>query len=122
MNQKIPIEKQIALTLLEARIIEALQSGHANATKLKELVKIIGKNERVIRIAIESLRRQHYAILIAPDEPFGYFFAKDREELEEYLRYMRSRLIEEYKTYRIVKKATLTKLEKGFGQLPLFFK
>lgn len=106
---------------LETRIIDILQNGHKNAVGLSELVKRICVNERKIRESIESLRRQGYAILIPAKKPFGYYFAESKAELDEYDVYMRHRLIEEYKTYKLVKRATKNKLGR-IVQLPLDLK
>lgn len=100
--------KNIELTELEAKIIEILQNGKANATRLDNLVKRLSTNERKIRQAIESLRREGYAILITARG--GYFFAENKAELDEYVAYMKSRLLNEYRTYKIVSRATKNKI------------
>lgn len=113
--------KKLKELSLETKIIDILQNGHKNAVGLSELVKRICVNERKIRESIESLRRQGYAILIPRSKPFGYYFAESKAELDEYDVYMRHRLIEEYKTYKLVKRATKNKLGR-IVQLPLDLK
>jgi hypothetical protein len=114
-----PTITKYELTELEISVLNHLKTGHDKATPLREFCLKTGIHERKLRMAIESLRRQGWAVLIPASKPFGYFLAQDRAELDEYTNYMRHRLIEEYHTYKSVKKATLTKINKEFGQLPL---
>lgn len=113
-----PEISQTELTELEIRVLSHLGIGHNNAVLLKNLCLLTGTNERKIRIAIESLRRQGWAIIIPGTPPWGYFLAETQEELDDYVSYMRSRIIEEYRTFRIVRKATIKKFDKTV-QLPL---
>jgi biotin operon repressor len=107
------------LTELEIRVLNHLEYGHNNAISLKNLCLRTKMPERKIRKVIEALRREQWAILIHPSPPWGYFLAATKEELEEYNNYMRHRLIEEYRTYKIVKNATIKKFDR-VTQLPLF--
>lgn len=102
---------------LEAQVLYNIGIGHANAARKSILVKNLHQNERLIRQTIENLRREGYAILVSGKPPYGYFFAENQTELQDYVKYMKSRLIEEYRTYKLVQKATKGKLG---GQLPLF--
>ena len=105
--------------LFKIRILEKLGKGHNNAILLKNLCLLLGcKNERKVRLAIEDLRRERWAILIPATPPFGYFLAETQAELDEYIAYMRHRMVEEYKTYRIVKNTTVREFNKSV-QLPL---
>lgn len=106
------------LTEIEIRVLNHLEYGHNNAMSLKNLCLRTGIKERKLRMAIESLRRQGWAILIPFKKPWGYFLATDQKELDDYVHYMRSRLVQEYKTFRIVRKATIKKFDKTI-QLPL---
>jgi len=106
------------LTELEIKILNHLEVGHNNAIPLKNLCLKTGTSERKIRLGIEQLRREGWCVLIPGSAPFGYFLAENQAELDEYIAYMRSRLIEEYRTYRIVKNATIRKFRKTV-QLPL---
>jgi hypothetical protein len=114
-------ESKIALIEIEIKVLNHLDYGHLKAMKLKDLCLRTGEKERKIRIAIESLRRQGWAILIPCEKPFGYFLAENQTELDSYINYMRHRMVEEYHTFRIVKKATLRKFDKAM-QIPLFMK
>lgn len=106
------------LTDIEIKVLNNLGQGHKNANSLKNLCLRTEIKERKLRMAIESLRRQGWAILIPFKKPWGYFLAADQKELDDYVHYMRSRLIEEYRTFRIVRKATIKKFDKTI-QLPL---
>ncbi len=105
---------------LQTKVLELLNNGHANAILLKDIQKRLQvKDERKIRIAIEKLRREGWQIIIPATRPYGYFIAENQAELDEYDHYMRSRMIEEYRTYKIVKRATKRKIQKEYGQLSL---
>ena len=106
------------LTEIEIRVLNHLEYGHNNAMSLKNLCLRTGIKERKLRMAIESLRRQGWSVLIPPSAPFGYFLAENQQELDEYIAYMKHRIIEEYKTYRIVRKTTIKRFDKTI-QLPL---
>ena len=79
--------------VLETQVIYNIGIGHANATRKSILVKNLHQNERLIRQIIENLRRDGNAILVSGKPPYGYFFAESQAELQEYVKYMRSRLI-----------------------------
>ena len=98
---------------LTTRILEKLGVGHQNAMLLKDLSKRTGENERKVRLGIEQLRREQWCILISNSKPFGYFLAQSQDELDTYVHYMRSRLIEEYRTFKIVRKATIRQIHKS---------
>ena len=101
---------------LSTKVLEILQNGKDNSIFRKDLCSMLNENERTIRLAIEVLRREGYAILISGKG--GYFLAENKNELDEYTHYMRSRLINEYKTFKIVSRATKNKLGR-LVQLPL---
>jgi hypothetical protein len=112
------IEKKIELTELQIRVLTHLELGHEHAISLRNLCLRSGISERKIRMTIESLRREKWAVLIPQKAPFGYFLASSKTELEEYSHYMKSRLINEYRTYKIVRKATIMNFNK-VTQLPM---
>ena len=98
---------------LTTRILEKLGVGHQNAMLLKDLTKRLAIPERKTRMGIEQLRREGWCILISGSKPFGYFLAENQDELDIYVHYMRSRMIEEYKTFKIVRKATIRQFHKS---------
>jgi biotin operon repressor len=106
-------------TPLTTRVLELLQNGHQQAIGLKDLCKRLASNERKVRLAIEALRREGWQILISGSGQ-GYFIGETKEELDEFIRYMSHRMMEEYRTFRYVKNATKKKLLKQ-TQLPLIY-
>lgn len=115
-------EQKIALTELQARILEVLLKGHQNAIRREDLQKRIGIDERKMREVIESLRREGHLILVNASKPFGYFLAETQEEVDQYVAYMRSRIIDEYHVYRSVRNAAKKKFAREYGQIPMFMK
>ncbi len=123
------------LTNLEINVLNLLSRGHSNAISLKDLCKRTNKNERCLRMAIESLRLQGYLILFAQKEkiyipdhagklvksvlPCGYFLAETMQEVEEFLAYMKSRIVAECKIRWSIKVASKKYFEHQFGQLGL---
>jgi hypothetical protein len=119
------------LNELEIKVIQNISVGHKNAIGLSELCKKINGNERKIRLAIESLRNQGYLILFGQKlkiksineefitVPSGYYFAETQEDVEEFINYMRSRIIAECLILRNIKLAATKKFTRQFGQLPL---
>jgi hypothetical protein len=123
-------EQKIELTEIQIKILNLLRIGHKNAIGLKDLCMRTNENERKIRLAIEALRNESlnakgdsgYLILISGKPPYGYFLAETKEEVEECMEYFRSRVRNEYHTYRSIIFAAKKKFSKSFGQLPLFIK
>jgi len=124
------LEKKIALTNLQARIIEHLCNGHKNAVGLKDLCKLTSTNERKLRLAIEALRNEGYLLVFGQKLrvkedgkwivlPAGYFFAATQQEANEFITYMRSRVIDECLIMRSIRLAAKKKFQREFGQIPL---
>jgi len=124
-------------TELEIKVLNSLQNGHANAIGLKDLCKLLNQKEnRKVRLAIEDLRHQGYLILFGQKEkvykiingknvdtkqvlPSGYYLATTQEEAQEFIAYMRSRIIAECLIMKDIRLAMIKKFTKQFGQLPL---
>lgn len=113
-------ERKIELTQLQARILEILGRGRANAIRREDLQKRTGINERKMREVIESLRREGYIILIGANRPYGYYLGETQEEVAEFIAYFRSRIVDECITLRDVKVAANKKFARTFGQIPMF--
>lgn len=114
------IEKKIELTNLQAKILEVLQIGHENAIGKSDLQKRIGVDERKLREIIESLRLEGYLILIGKREPYGYFMARTQDEVNDCIDYFRSRVKNEYHTYKSLRIAAKKKFAHEFGQIRMF--
>lgn len=109
------VEQKIALTELQARVIEMLQNGKENAVLRTELCKRLQESERKVRLTIESLRHEGWQIVTSGQ---GYYICKSEDELNEFVRYMRSRIREECIMLAQVRKATKRKIERQV-QLPM---
>lgn len=134
------VEQEYQKTELEIKVYNTLSinRGHSNAIGLKEMCKRLQiKEERKVRLAIESLRHQHYLIIFLPQEkvykiingkqvptgevlPAGYFLPASKEEVFKFLEYMRSRIKAECIILRDIRLAMNQNFNKEFGQLPMF--
>lgn len=111
-------EKKIELTQLQAHILELIQIGKDNAIRLDDLKKRTGVSDRKVRLAIEDLRRQKWAILSTTKQPSGYYLAQNQAEVDECLHMMRNYIIELCKTRRNIKLGSLERLQRHI-QLPM---
>jgi biotin operon repressor len=114
------LERKIELTTIQAKILEVLGVGKENATRLDDLQKRLGISERKIRIAIEAMRNEGYLILVPSSPPWGYFLAQSQDEVQEFINYFRSRVIDECKIMRSIKLASQKKFTHQFGQIKMF--
>jgi hypothetical protein len=112
-------EQKIALTAIEAHILEVLPIGHDNAILLRNLKARVGIPERQLRLVIEKLRNEGWLVLVSGQPPYGYYYCKDRSEAQEFIEYMRSRVIQECRIMRSNKVASFKKFSKQFGQISM---
>lgn len=114
------IEKEI-LNLLKNRDYEYPYTRKALESTLRYLGLLITKDDRPMRLAIESLRKKGYLVCHRKGNQNGYFIAKTMEEYEEFRwREYKKRIISASKTLGIMDKAA----EAKFGQqiqLELFY-
>jgi hypothetical protein len=88
------IEQKIAITELQAKILETLKFGKDNAMSRKEINKRLPNyDDRKIRLVIESLRREHYPILMSLGKPAGYYLPGNPQEVDACLETLRSYII-----------------------------
>jgi len=81
---------------LKVEVKSLLGRGKANAITGKGLAKILGyPNDRLIRLAIRGMIADGVPIASSVNPPFGYYIARTPEEVNEYLRVLRSRLIQD---------------------------
>lgn len=105
------------LTELEIKIENALKKGELNAIKMRELKLKLGvKNERKIRLAIESMRLKRIIVLSSSK---GYWISDDLKEYQKWDRYMTSYIADLAHVKKVVGEAVADKHEKNF-QVPLF--
>jgi hypothetical protein len=69
--------------------------GRAQAITARELARVVGDNERSVRLAIRDLIAEGLPIASATNSPAGYFVAMSWAEVEEYSAGIRGRLIED---------------------------
>jgi hypothetical protein len=98
------------LTELEIRVLQNLDYGFSTAILLKTLCdRVHVKEERKIRLAIESLRIKLWPILSGDT---GYFICNSREERDAFYAYHRKELITRYHMVKRVLKACDAKLDR----------
>jgi len=89
------------------------RKGKDRAITGKELAKVMGHpNDRSIRKAIRELIAQGFPIAAATEPPYGYFMAETPEEVAQYLKQLKSRLVEDAYRRRDFKKAATKALSK----------
>lgn len=81
-------------------ISEILPTGAENAITGKDICALLNITPRELRQAVERERRHGKAICASTVEPFGYFIAANRAEMERYCKSLRHRAGEIYKTRR----------------------
>lgn len=90
-----------------------LSRGKAKAVTGKDLARIMGEpNDRLIRKEIRELIAQGYPIASSTEQPYGYFMVDTPEEAEQYLKQLKSRLVEDAYRRRDFKKAAAKALSK----------
>ena len=83
-----------------------LHRGKARAITGKELAQVMGEtDDRLIRKEIRELIAEGHPIASSTEKPYGYFTVSTSEEAEQYLRQLKSRLVEDAYRRRDFKKA-----------------
>jgi hypothetical protein len=99
------------LTEIEIKILQNLDYGFSTAILLKTLCQKTGiRDERKVRLAIESLRGKLWPILSGDT---GYFICNNKEERDSFYAYHRKELITRYHMVKRVLKACDEKLDKA---------
>jgi len=90
-----------------------LHRGKARAITGKELAQLLGEpDDRLIRREIRELIADGYPIASSTEKPYGYFMADTPEEAAQYLKQLKSRLVEDAYRRRDFKKAAARALSK----------
>ena len=106
--QEAPTSKSITV----ADVRRLLGYGRKNARTGKELAKLLGfTDDRLIRIAIRELIAEGLPIASSVQQPYGYYIAISYQEAQEYMRVLRSRLVEDAYRRRDFKLAARTVLQ-----------
>ena len=96
-----------------------LHYGRENARTGKEIAKVLGfNNDRLVRHAIRELIAEGVPIASSVTPPPGYFIANSLDEAIEYMRNLKSRLVEDAYRRRDFKVAAREILQPC--QMPLF--
>jgi len=101
-----------ARTVLKADVFYYLKKGRESAVKGSELAEILYlKNDREIRLIIRELIAEGVPIASSVYPPYGYYIVKTKEEAEDYLRVLKSRLVQDAYRRRDFKRAARAILE-----------
>lgn len=80
----------------KAEIRSLLRYGRKNARTGKELAKVLGfSNDRCVRQTIRELIAEGLPIASSVTPPLGYFIASSLDEATNYMRNLKSRLVED---------------------------
>jgi len=83
-----------------------LHRGKARAITGKELAQLMGEiDDRRIRKETRGLIAQGHPIASSTEKPYGYFMAETPQEVEQYLKQLKGRLVEDAYRRRDFKKA-----------------
>jgi len=83
-----------------------LHRGKHRAITGKELAELLGDmNDRMIRKEIRELIAEGHPIASSTENPYGYFLAETPQEVEQYLKQLKNRLVEDAYRRRDFKKA-----------------
>lgn len=85
------------------RILER-HVGASNPIKAKDLAKLMSRDEREVRQVIREIIADGVPVLSRTDNPAGYFIAASFQEVEDYKKSLRSRLIEDALRLRDVRR------------------
>ena len=90
-----------------------MHRGKARAITGKDLAMIMGEpDDRPIRKEIRELIAEGYPIASSTEKPCGYFMAETPEEVDQYLKQLKSRLVKDAYRRRDFKKAAAKALSK----------
>lgn len=92
-----------SITPRGCQVASLLGVGAKNGVKLNELVRMTGRNERIIRRMIQCERKS--GILILADNENGYFLPGDVDEIRRFCHSMKHRCSEIATVTRIAERA-----------------
>ena len=93
-------------------IAELLGKGRESARSGRELSAVLNCRARDVSAQVEKERREGFPICAATSAPYGYYLARDGKELEEYLKSLKGRAVEIFKTRQALVKV-LQKIQEG---------
>ena len=90
-----------------------LHRGKTRAITGKDLAQLLGElDDRRIRKEIRELIADGHPIASSTESPYGYFMAETPEEVDQYLKQLKSRLVKDAYRRRDFKKAAAKALSK----------
>ena len=84
-------------------ILDYIPTGRENAISRQELERLIGFNDRTIRLEIKKLVQKGIPIL-SSSQAKGYWYSDDIAELESFIKESKNRCKTEYLTVRALEK------------------
>lgn len=95
-------------------VLRLLRQGHQNAITGKELAKRLGESDdRRVRQSIRALIADGVPVASSVRHPYGFYIANNLNEATEYMKVLRSRLVEDAYRWRDFKRATRALLSSG---------
>ena len=87
----------------QGEIASVLGIGPDSAIKLSDLTRLVGRDERTVRLMIEAERRRY--VQIVSDNARGYWISASQDETMRCVRSMRHRAAEILKTAQVLEDA-----------------
>lgn len=98
--------------LLKAQVRGLLRHGKKNARKGKDFARLLGfKDDRQVRLALRELIEDGVPIASSIRPPLGYFIATSMDEASDYMKVLKSRLVNDAYRRRDFKIAARTVLQ-----------
>ena len=89
----------------QGEISTVLGVGPNSAIKLSDLTRLVGRDERTVRLMIEAERRRY--VQIVSDNARGYWISASQDETMRCVRSMRHRAAEILKTAQVLEDAAM---------------
>jgi len=81
---------------LKQGVRHLLRYGKENARTGKELAKILGsKDDRPVRLVIRDLIAEGLPVASSVTPPFGFFIVNSLDEVKDYMRVLKGRLVQD---------------------------
>jgi len=81
---------------LKADVRSLLRYGKENARKGKDFARLLGfKDDRLVRLVIRELIEEGLPVASSVTPPLGYFIASSLDEARDYMKVLKSRLVQD---------------------------
>lgn len=91
---------------VKAALGKLIRTGRPNAITSQELAHRLDTDERSIRLLIRDMIADGVPVASSNAKPMGFFIAETREEAEQYMGTLKSRLVEDAYRRRDFKRAS----------------